>query len=192
MAHLQELANEVGDMFARRAQRNLWLSRAFKVLLLLSAAVAGVAHFGKSDTHHLVGTVASIAVLIFAIAVAVNEVDASTEIEVARKAVDKARELQLHNATRDTALTSAANDLNRASELYKAVGEMRSVLQAVLPFAPLVVEDQIRTMLQVAERSIQIAAGFAHDNHWTLCVYVAEHDSAHCAALLCAHAVGAL
>jgi hypothetical protein len=141
MANLQEISDELDGAYAARSGRFTAASRSVQYLLLISAAVAGVAHFfAGNEIAHVVGVSASIAVLIAGVVIVITEHDASNELHIARRAIEAAR------PTNDT-IAQAQETIDRIAALYQADAEMRGVIQEALlaPGCAYDVEGTIKT-----------------------------------------------
>ena len=112
----------------------------------------------------------------------VTEHDASRELEIARKAVeaarDQEREFVLNARPTTDAIAQTQEAIDRTVALFQASSEMRGAIQEALLAGrgPDELEATIGFMIQeVGERSLKIAAGFESHQHWTLSIYKAEY-----------------
>jgi hypothetical protein len=182
MANLQELASEIGGFFEERYRRFSNVSMMIKLLLVIGGSVvAGVAHFQTEENTpsawHVAGIFAALAVGVGGILLVIAEVsDPGKELETARKAVEVAREQERLIDQYGDYQEQYEITIDRAIELYRAVDQMRSVIQNVLTHPTTDEIKTIKALLEAAERSLKIASGFEIDEHWTLCVYRAQHD----------------
>lgn len=184
MSDLQDLANKIGEFCEARYNRSFWASTALKILIVTGSVVAGLAHFlSPSDPFNgwaMAGIVASIIVGLLGALLLLFEHNSAGEINVARQALDQARQREGELTIRDNRQSEHQNFiqgvLRRMTELYSAMTRMCSVIQATISTKQAQEVKIIESLLESSERSLKIAAGFQIEQHWTICVYRAEHD----------------
>jgi hypothetical protein len=178
MPTLRELADRIGKLSAERARLHFRVSRAVKILIVLAAGGAAVAESvelahaaGATSTWTVVAIAAAVLVALGGLFLTFTEQDASTALETARDAVERARdyndEIERFQRVR--------SGVRRVSELYIATNAMREAISLSVPNFETV--RVIESCLQVAKRSLLIAFGFALEDHWTIGIYVAEKDA---------------
>lgn len=183
MANLQEMANQIGGFFEDRYRRFSRASMLIKVGLVIGgSALAGIAHFqieGAGFTAwQIVGIAGAVAVAFGGVYLVIAEAgDPAKELETARKALEAAREQEYELEWFNRSQEEYDKMMTRAIELYRAMDQMRSVVQKAVANPNLDETGTIRAMLEASERSLKIASGFELTEHWTLGVYKAEDDA---------------
>jgi GAF domain-containing protein len=167
---LKELDNRIGERLVRRSHLQFISATFVKIITIVGGAVATIAQLlpGWSIPGLIGAAVAAIGAMVLLII----ESDASQDLELARQALSKTRQYedQVSQYERREA------NLNRATELYSAMNLMRGVIERSLPL-PNVTPIKIAVdCLDLAKRELSIAFGFLREEHYTVCVYIAEKD----------------
>lgn len=175
---LDKLANEVAAAFLKRASRMRATSRFIQLVMLVGAACVGaVAQFTEFDATgpsawQIAGITSALIVAMGAGFIAITDEDASTELALARNALDAARDAQ----ERFEDLGKIIFELDKAIELHRVAILTRGVIEQSTRQPGVTESDLISAMLEACERSIPIAMGMAQADRWTFCVYKADDE----------------
>lgn len=170
MDGLGELEDEIGERLVRRSRLQFFSGAVLKVAAIGGGALATVAQLMSGwNVAGLVGAslAAAAAVLLLTI-----ESDASADLELARKALAKARQFDddISQYERREA------NLTRATELYSAMNLMRGVIERGLLLPDFSAVKMAEQCLELSKRELSIAFGFLREEHFTICVYIAQPD----------------
>jgi hypothetical protein len=177
---LREKAEAVAEQFKRRSKNQSSASLLVKIILIVvGSAVATVAQFldfnSSGPTHsQILGIIAAIAAGIGGIYVVVTDKDAAEELELARDAIESARELQYSLIESSSEFVRYQREVKRAVELYQMMSILRGVIEQVIA-SPL--RDTLKIIdvcMEAAQRALPITMGFHQADRWTICVYHAE------------------
>lgn len=173
---LSEISTKVSNAIISQARRFRRTSLFVKVALVsVASTIAAIAQFAQfppegPTTWQIVGIASSLIVAIGGFFVIITEENAPTELALAQKAVEAARDAEAKYEVID----QLEDDLLRLVELYQAMGVMRSVIESLAAAAPIAEEEVAKKILKASERSLAIAMDFAQADQWTLGVYRAE------------------
>ncbi len=176
MADMRELIDTVSTAFTERARRFASTATVAKVLVIVGSALATALHFAGHDHWTAVdysGMFASLLVVVCGGLLLSVDRDPSTELEVARKAIEEARIRESELAALYDEFPEQETARNRAVELYRATVAMSEVIEYALELdKPLA--HTIEKLLETGKRSLKISCGFNIDQHYTICIYEAR------------------
>jgi hypothetical protein len=180
---LKESAAEIAQLFQVRSQAMFRSSLFIKVALItIGSLIAAVAQLvTQPKGWDFAGIAGALIAAIGGGTLAFTEKDASKELEAARTALEKARDLQ-REAEKINLITS---DVKRAFELYTAMKTMREIVEQHVLISGSSVQDIIDNFYELASRPLLIAIGFDLEEHWTICVYQACPDAGDRIVLSC-------
>lgn len=150
------------------------------VLVTLGAFVAGVAQFvtwkagSDPEPAQVAGIAACFVILIGGIFVLITEEDASHALDVAHQATKKA----LLASQQYESYYDLEEGFERLIELYQAARIMTTAVEKSTDVAVGGESKIALDMMELAGRSLSIAAGFQQNDRWTICVYQYVADSA--------------
>jgi hypothetical protein len=165
-----------------------------KYLIILFAAVSGCAQFshlysnGQPDLANWIGMVASVMGLVAGVLILEAEPDNASILANARRAIDEAEKAQqeadrLKQGTKEEAarqqevLRHTEANVERLIHLFTAVDAMHSLIEQMVIHGQGSDEiENIRRMMETAERSIVLAHSFETRQEYTVCVFRAEPD----------------
>ncbi|WIA58260.1 GAF domain-containing protein [Sphingobium sp. WTD-1] len=169
-----QLYDRVTAAASARARVIRTASRYVKgVLVTVGAFVAGVAQFATwkagtdPDPAQIIGIAACIVVLIGGIFVMVTEEDATKALDVAQEATKKA----LVASQQYESYYELEEDFERLIELYQAARIMTTAVEKSTDVAVGGEAKIALDMMELAGRSLSIAAGFQQNDRWTICIY---------------------
>jgi GAF domain-containing protein len=170
MDELEDLDNRVGDRLVRRSRMQYLAAGFVKFVTVVGGAVATVAQLIPG--YSLAGIVGASMAALGAVVIVVLESDASSDLELARKALAKARQFddEVGQYERREA------NLTRATELYSAMNLMRGVIERGISLPDFTAVKMAEQCLDLTKRELSIAFGFLREEHYTICVYMAEKD----------------
>jgi hypothetical protein len=186
MVNTREVADDIAGAFKNRARRFATASLSIKVVTIIGAVVVGVCTFaltpkGQSwPVSAYIGIGAAISIGLSQFVSALIDKDSSTELELARVAVELVREAErkvedLRNQFSD--FERYETEQERANQLYRAMFLMRDVAETVVNSeSRKSAAETMAAMLEAAKRSLSIALGYQMAEHFTLCIYIAEND----------------
>ena len=167
---------------SERASTQWSASLAIKIVLIVGGSgLAGLAQFlaipaGQHiSTWGAVGVVAVIAAALGGLYVAIVDKDASKELALAHDAVEQARAFEEALDESLELFENESTSLSRAIELYQSMFAMRGAIEHIVS-SSLDDEKLCQKLIDVAERSLQVALDFHLNEHWTLTIYKAEKD----------------
>lgn len=176
MGTLASLEKQISARFEARSRLFFRTSLFVKIALVIGGSlVAGIAQLiTQPQGWGIAGIAAAVLAAIGGIVVAITEQDASSDLERARSAIAQAREFE------DEALKVDfyKQDLRRVTELYSALRTMREVLEVSVQLEDKTLQNVVEDFYKLAKRSLLIALGFELEEHWTVCIYRAEKDTA--------------
>ena len=151
------------------------------------SAVMGVTQYlqselGKTLTPiQVAGIAASVVVFVGAVFVLITEDDASEELSTARRASEELREAQ------DAIDAYSVYDeiIDKQISLYQTLSVMRGVIERSVVTGD-TLNNAVRLLLQLTDRLLPVALGFAQADHWTICIYRAEPNHSGRDKLVCA------
>jgi hypothetical protein len=152
MPTLQERATEIAGLFQARS-RAMFISSVFikVVLITVGSLVAAVAQLvTQPKGWDFAGIGGALIAALGGAALAFTEKDSSKELEVARSAIESARDLQ-READKVSLITA---DLKRAFELYSAMKTMRERLSNNTHQCP-IVRYKISSTIITSSRSVR-------------------------------------
>lgn len=177
-SELQKFSKQLSTNIELQATRFRRTSLFVKVVLVaIGSAIAGVAQFlefsdNGATTSQIVGIAACAIVAIGGVFVIVTEQDASSQLALAQKAIETAREAE--------AKYEVISDLEYQTylliELYQAMNVMRGVVEQVANLDKCDEVDLVAKLLKAAERSLVISMDFQQADQWTIGVYMAVPD----------------
>jgi hypothetical protein len=145
------------------------------VFVTFGATIAGVAQFmdfqnGSPTSWQLTGIFATICVFLGAAYSIIVDEGAPEQLERARRAVDKARDIEIEYSSAIARYGLYETDVRRASSLYLATMAMRQVLEVFASTRPSV--GTLPEMMMVAvEPHLPDALGFQMHHQWTIGIY---------------------
>lgn len=161
-----------------RSDRQSRAAFTLKIIMVAASFAAGAAQFRLTPTGdiplwNVIGLFGVGALALFSVCLLFMDDNAPKELNIARRAVEQARNLfQLLNDDYEEAAATEAN-LRRATELYNAMTSMREVIEQSAG-APLDDVALINLLTTAAGRALMVASDFKLAEHWTLLVYRAE------------------
>lgn len=174
-----DLSNLRDRLATARTHHSHSISRSSKlvkgVLLLLCAAVAGVAQFAtwaadkSPEPWQIIGIVATIGVLIGGVFVLATERDAADALDVADRAMDEIREYE----SRIEDLENYINSCNRAVVTYQTCLAIRGAIEQSTVGTSGTIDNLLIRIFQLVSRQLAIAADFHQSDTWTIGVYKA-------------------
>ena len=120
----------------------------------------------------MIGIAATLIAAIGGISVLTKEGGSAAELALAAAAVEEVRSLEAELAQIDE--IQAEND--RVYEAYQSLQVMGQTISSSLIAAAGSIDTLIVHIVELAGRSVTLAAGFAAADQWTLCVYKAVRD----------------
>lgn len=181
---LREAADQISISFRARSRFHYLSSLFVKCVLVAGgSALATVAQFTAFEETgptgwQIAGIVAAAVAGLGAIYVVIMDHDASADLDLARRAIDEARQLETEFSEALSDFDVRTQDLWRATHLYNAMSQMRGVLEQVLASSLRDEAAIIETLMKVSKRSLVLAMGFEQAHQWTICLYKAEFDDA--------------
>jgi hypothetical protein len=167
---LDDLDAVVGDRLVRRSRLQYIAAGVVKFVTVAGGAVATVAQLVPG--YNVAGIVGAALAALGAAMIIVMESDASSDLELARKALARARQYddEVSQYERREA------NLTRATELYSAMNLMRGVIERGLSLPDFTAVKMAEQCLDLTKRELSIAFGFLREEHYTICIYMAEKD----------------
>lgn len=182
------ISERVSSLFEERARRFKRASLFVKSMFVAAgSAVMGVTQFlqvGPEETltaTQVVGIAASVVVFAGAVFVLFTEDDASEELATARRASEELREAQ--DAIEAYSLYDEIID--KQISLYQTLVVMRGVIERAVVTGD-TLPDVVQKLLQLTNRLLPVALGFAQADQWTICIYRAVPNHAGRDKLVCA------
>lgn len=201
---VRELTESVAKCFAERAKKQASALLILKVTVVIFSCAAGMAQFMTVDegkpwsTANFVGIGASIIVALAGLFFAIADRDASDELELARQAVVRANDAErelVESIQEFNNIDVYLDGQKRSNNLYQAMMSLRGAIERIIGNASITEDKACQLLLEVSERSIEIALGVSTGDHFTVCIYSAKQDAdkktilkcvAHFRALPCA------
>ncbi|WLB58480.1 hypothetical protein [Bradyrhizobium japonicum] len=163
-----ELEEQVGGRLVRRSRLQFISGTVLKIAVIVGGAAATFAQLVAG--YNLLGLVGAAVVGIAAVLLLIIESDASRDLELARQALAKARQFDDEISQHER---REAN-LTRATELYSAMNLMRGVIERGIALPDVTPVGLAEACLDFSKRELSIAFGFLREEHYTICVYMAE------------------
>lgn len=170
--NLSEIDERVGSLFTVRSRRYAVASFWTKLLLVGAAAASTALHFaaGHWNVWTYVGVAASLLVLLCSWFLIQVDLDASQELDQARRAIGVARAEKQKYSGLSVSIELIQRDQRRASELFRASMQMQTtVYQSLNSCAD--IHSVLTNLLQLSKRSLRYACDLREDHHYTICIY---------------------
>lgn len=157
----------------------LALKIARTCFITLFAAIAGAAQFtefwpGTPTWSQQVGIAATIFVALGGLYASIADNNAPQQLEEARQALDRARDLEIKSQARGSEYLVIEEDLRRASSLYLSMHSMRGALERIAHEGKDLEVSIPNALFQAAETHLPRALGFRMEDQWTVGIYRAE------------------
>lgn len=177
---LEQLSDKLTNAWRDRARKST-VAHTFVTALLVTigAAIAGIAQFldwpenGHPSPSQMVGVTATFIAGLGGLAVLAKESGSAAELALAAAAVEEVRSLEAEL----TEIDEIQSERDRVYEAYQSLHVICQALSSSLIAATGSVDDLIFQIVELAGRSVSLAAGFAAADQWTLCVYKAVEDT---------------
>lgn len=166
-----ELEEQVGERLVRRSRLQFISGTVLKIAAIGGGAAATVAQLVPG--YNTIGLVGAALAGISAVLLLIIESDASQDLELARRGLAKARQFDDEISQHER---REAN-LTRATELYSAMNLMRGVIERGISLPNVTAVGLADACLDLSKRELSIAFGFLREEHYTICVYMAERDA---------------
>jgi hypothetical protein len=180
---LEEYRERLLSAIYDRAVRHWSASLAIKIALIVGGScLAGLAQFLSIPEGQpisiwgAIGVLSVVAAALGGLYVAIVDADASKELALAHEAVEQARAFEDALDESLKLFENESTSLSRAIELYQAMFAMRGAIERVV-HSTMDDEKICQTLIDVAERSLQVALDFHLNEHWTLTIYKSERDA---------------
>lgn len=179
--HLNSLQN------AKSARERRVLAIVLFMLTVCAASVSGVAQFlalqdGDSiGPWNVAGIVAAALIFLGGIVALVSQWNKDDELAAAQRAASLS--MLYDDVARD--FPYFFRQLDRASELFRAMQLMRTLVQLLHELNVKDEDERVRLLMEVVDPTLLLAFDFEFGEHWTLAVYKAEPDPACCELLRC-------
>jgi hypothetical protein len=167
----RDISAEISKQAARFGRSSLFVKI---ILVSIGSAIASIMQFVQfppegPTAYQVVGICSTIVVAVGGFFVIVTEQDATTQLSLARNALEAARDAEARYEIIDT----LEADTDRLIELYQALNVMRGAIEHLTTVSNPDEDEIVAKNLKASERSLAIAMDFSQSDQWTIGIYKA-------------------